>query len=1794
MKNQVNKKVSKLLIALLSLVIMSVACVSLAACNKECTHSKFKLSEDTATCVAGGFITHTCEDCGYAYMEPTPAKGHDYGTAEVVPATCTTDGYTVKTCKTCGFEEKSDATKATGHLHTSEVTVAATCIANGSKKVVCQDCGTVVSEETLLATGHAYVDEVVAATCGTDGYTLRTCTTCGDIQYVKGAPATGNHNYEEVSRIDATCKTAGTVLERCTVCDKEKTTLLPVSGVHTFGEMTNVAATCQEAAHREQTCQICGFVEKTDFTGDIAPHAWSLISETKATCTSKGVTVEECDYCGKKQITETEKLDHKYGEEATTVAATCETEGSKYYTCEICGHKDVTETYEKLGHDFSEVAAEVPATCTSAGFKTMMCARCGKNGATTVLNKLDHEYDEAKKVVVAATCTAGGYTLETCKLCGNQFTTETTEAAGHDWDMTRRTEATCTEDGQVLSTCKVCSATKIDVLEATGHQLTDMVKDATCTEGAMAYQLCTVCGATTAYVPVEGSEAIGHNFEVVLGATCQDNGYEVCANCGEEHTLDKIDHTYAIADSIYEKVDINVYFADGGKYAYLPEYAKENILAIFAAAQEAEKLNDYCTVTTATCTEGGSTQKICDMCKVRYTDGTTAALGHNFGDEMTVYEATCYSEGYIAWECTRCHYQAGASAAEIKTETEPMLAHEMTIGSGENEKKIYAKYVENVLTYFEDADCLTELTIAQCNVLAKVGDDKFVYYCDKCGAKADVNNKIATKTYATAGEAAFTGRYEKIDGVTLKVYATTEIMTEAGRLSSVDHVYALEGKIEPEQIIYCGYISRSYHSCTVCGGRDGDYAAYNLTEAKTTTESYKRPGTTDEDAEIFKLDATGTGHYEEYSYKMYYHKAVQVVKAPSCTEVEEYVYVCGRNAIDGVQAECAHYIDVTNATYDSVVASGKMLPKATEVPAETVDETETKTYTYTLVEKEDAPAHVIEMAQNYAATLSDEEKLEFEALEYYYLWDATFVCKNADGETVYCNTFATQFAAGHLFEKKYVIMSFDGEKTYSPKSCSAKYLIALDQCSKCGKYNYLNDGTESGIEATDLVRVTDENGTVTLVPAKETTGILVNTDNKLLNVKHGIAKVDEEGKLTWTNVLYKNAETNVACEATAEGAVAYAIRPDACGKDCELEHEHHYGCEDFTCATCGNEVYASHVYDLASTAVDCYHRQFCVLCGEMTKNYSHKEPVETCTDKWGYGDGYYHCEICAARLQKLTPHNVIVTVAKDSTCTELGAWKFHCTLCDKDITEDGALVKGLTANSDFMKQYGEEVNASVDEDTGANIFKSSWLVGAALKDHEWTSLEDAKTIEGFYQANTCTVDGFYIQKCKNCGGMKLATAENEVTTDKEAAKNVIKAPGHKYDEAEWTYASDDDKPTCVAGGTQYRVCDVCGEGKETKTVDALGHEIELVVDKSGKQDCVNGYPIAKDENGEFIFRCTRCDAISAKGITEEDAEGNKVPKTLIYQSDVINFLEGKQFLPATTTEGEVLDASGKTGVLYYTLGAHHYVYFDMENGHSEFEPGLWINPEGDKAGSAYWTCGNCDARVYRPGSVSLDDYNNPELNHSWYDKVANTIAKIEVTGVTLDFELTTEAYFTTTPAGFVLKTDKVNDLAAAIYAKLKGEGEDALTAPVLYIINGANVTLTFSEASAEADVALIVAAIKDYKYTTSLVIVNWKDEVAANIKAIEVEGMDLSLELTVAEYFDTTAEGFVLKTEKVNEIVEAIYAKATEGTPSEPATYVINGANVTLQFVNADDDKAAIKAAIESYKYMTSLTIELA
>ena len=1707
MKNQVNKKVSKLLIALLSLVIMSVACVSFAACNKECTHSKFKLSEDTATCVAGGFITHTCEDCGYAYMEPTAAKGHDYDTAVVVPATCTTDGYTVKTCKVCGHEEKTNPTAATGHLQTSEVVVNATCTANGYKKTVCQDCGTVVNEEVLLATGHKFTDTVVAPTCKDAGYTIRVCATCNEKVTVIGEPATGNHDYIEASRTEATCNAAGFVVEKCSVCGAEHTTILPATGVHAYGEVTVVDATCLEAAHKEHTCKNCGYVEHFDETGDKANHSYEEIAKVLPTCTTKGIKVEECTVCGKKQTTEIDMEQHHWTTELTVEAATCEKDGSKYYYCTVCGKKDVAETIPATGHKYVDDVV-IDATCTSYGSKTTKCEYCGNNGPTTKIEKLAHEYDENLKKIVEATCTAGGYTLETCKNCGLQIKTNLTEATGHTWEETSRVEATCTVNGSLVETCKKCKISNTTVIVAAGHNYVATPVAATCTAPEMVKNVCSVCGYETAATVVEGGQpALEHEWETteIVPATCLNAGYEIRTchreNCGETEkiVLERVEHTYAITDSMAENVAIETLFAEGGKYAYLPAWQQANILSVYETVMSSEVLKkEYYTATEATCTAGGQVNGRCDICHVRYAVGSTEALGHVWGNAKTLYENTCYSDGYTAWECKRCHAQAAETdtvLANVRTSIVPAKAHEMTIGgtAGLAEKVIYAKYVDNKLTYYNEAACTTELTIAECNVLfVDSNEGKFVYYCDHCGALANEENKIATKAYVPTGVSK--ERPVTLEGKEMTVYTTEEIMAPAGRLVSADHDFeGVEAKIDPEEIINCGYVSRSYISCKTCGGRDGEYAAYNKTNFKVTEETYARPSTTVDPVVSNYRELNYTEHYEIYSYRTYYHQAVAKASAMTCVEKAEYVYVCGRNAIAGEQAECANYYDITGKTYDDVKNSGKTLSKGVASTVTTVDDGATVTYTYTKIEKVNAPEQVGVVVANYLASLTDEEKEAFNERDYYELWDETFTV-----EGVYTNAFVTEKAAGHKFGTAYTILSFDGENTYSAKSCNAKYLIAVLTCTKCGEYNYIG---ANGIGETDLINVTDENGVVSLVVAKESTGILVNTDKKLANVKHGVAVADAEGNLSWTNVKYKNA-ANVNCTADAEGAIAYAINPEACDKDCTEEHTHKYGCEDFTCTTCGTNVLGNHVYDRDSGEVDCWNRQNCVLCGTVTKNYSHVAPTATCSDlKWKINDGNYHCEICGAALGTLTAHNVVVTLEKPATCTTDGVWKVHCTLCDLDV-KNGDKVEGLTANADFVAQYGAAITAATDSATGITTFNIEWLKGATALGHDWTDQAYAEantTAENeLYKASTCTEKGYWYSFCKRdgCGQWREGTSDNGVE-DKAQSKVELELAPHNYVDTDWTTVTD---ATCTTVGKKHHFCTVCGGAEVTKDIDALGHKIVLIIDKSGAQDCVNGYPVKKDDAGKILFYCANGCGIDAANITEENSEGVQVAKRVVYQKDVTTKY-GADINGETANKGDAANEKLVSELLAYVVGHHTFTTFDMQNGHAnEANPGIFTRPEGDKKGSAYWYCSVCEARVYRPETVSQADIDDPAKNKDWMTEVAPSISEIKVEGITLDFALTTEVYFDLTREGYVLKAAKIDALVDAIYAKIVAAktttttvppavegGEETTTTttawPITCTINGESITLT--DGNVDTDKASIKAALANVKYTNN-------------------------------------------------------------------------------------------------------------
>ena len=538
MKNQTNKKVSKLLMSLLALVIMSVACVAFAACNQECKHPSFTDGADTATCTSGGFITHTCDDCGYVYLTPTQKKAHSFGAATQVPATCTTEGYTLKVCTECGYQEKTDIVDPTGHVNTETITNEATCSASGSEIVRCKDCGAIVSINTIPALEHDYqTTQVVNATCGEAGYTVKTCSKCHDTIREEGAPATGEHKYVTSSEVAATCTETGMKIEVCEVCGKEHMEIIDkVDHVFTTAD---VAATCLERAHKVDTCDNCGYTVSYDFTGELAPHAYETISESNATCVSAGVLIEECTVCGDRhqEVTPATGV-HTYGDSPTeTVAVTCTTDGYTAYTCVYCGYVHKVNVVEATGHTMVTLS-EVAATCTTTGERLEECSVCGEQ-IITVLPKLsetgEHTFGD-EVVVKQANCYETGLVTKTCETCG--YVDETVlERTPHSYTIADAAAAGEEALNALLAQIEVEKPELYAKYQANGGKdYYYSVAAVTCTEMGNIIKKCDYCEQRYQ----DGSQAaLGHVFSVdpvVHAATCYNEGYTVyeCERCGYE------------------------------------------------------------------------------------------------------------------------------------------------------------------------------------------------------------------------------------------------------------------------------------------------------------------------------------------------------------------------------------------------------------------------------------------------------------------------------------------------------------------------------------------------------------------------------------------------------------------------------------------------------------------------------------------------------------------------------------------------------------------------------------------------------------------------------------------------------------------------------------------------------------------------------------------------------------------------------------------------------------------------------------------------------------------------------------------------------------------------------------------------------------------------------------------------------------------------------------------------------------------------------------------------------------
>ncbi len=144
--------------------------------NHEHEYGEWKI-EKSATCTSNGYKKRNCLGCEKTEEAIVYATGHDWN-GETKEATCSEDGYIYKGCSACGKTEET-IISATGHNWSEwKVVREATCTKDGLMTRKCSNCRSEEGVPTYKS--HTYQIIIISPTSVEDGYTLHTCSECGD------------------------------------------------------------------------------------------------------------------------------------------------------------------------------------------------------------------------------------------------------------------------------------------------------------------------------------------------------------------------------------------------------------------------------------------------------------------------------------------------------------------------------------------------------------------------------------------------------------------------------------------------------------------------------------------------------------------------------------------------------------------------------------------------------------------------------------------------------------------------------------------------------------------------------------------------------------------------------------------------------------------------------------------------------------------------------------------------------------------------------------------------------------------------------------------------------------------------------------------------------------------------------------------------------------------------------------------------------------------------------------------------------------------------------------------------------------------------------------------------------------------------------------------------------------------------------------------------------------------------------------------------------------------------------
>ena len=871
------------------------------------THS---LVVTSPTCVDEGYSTYTCV-CGDTYVSDiVAAQGHSITTYVARAATCTEIGWNAyEKCSKCTYTTYTEI-PASGHTIEEVEAQAATCTEIGwNAYEKCSKC-TYTTYTEIAASGHSYEEAVTAPTCISGGFTLHTCTVCGD-NYKDNVTNPLGHSYSAVVTAP-TCTDGGYTTYTCSVCTNSYTANETAALGHTSGAVVvenKKSETCTADGSYDNVvyCTVCGCeLSRSTVVVPAKGHTpGNVVEENKvsATCTADGGydNVVYCTVCNTEVSRETVTIPAKGHTSGKTVvenkvAATCTTDGSydNAAYCTVCNTEVSRETIvvPATGHTSGAVVVEneVAATCTEDGsydnavYCTVCTAEVGRvtkvvpatghtSGAVVVENEVavtcteDGSYDNAvycticntevsrETVVVPATGhTAGAEatctTAQTCTVCGDELSAALGHTAGESV-VENNVDATCTTDGSydTVVYCSVCDAelSRVNtIVPATGHTAG---AEATCTTA----QTCTVCGD-------ELSAALGHT----AGESVVENNVD--ATCTTDGSYDTVVYC-SVCDTELSRVN-----------TIIPASGHTDTEAVIENSVDAD------------CTNAGSYDSVvyCSVCTVEISRTTEviSALGHTAGEVVVENSvaATCTVDGSYdnVVYCSVCDAELSRENAVV-----PATGHTAD---------------DTVLENNVDATC--------------TGDGHYdnAVYCTVCDAEVSRETVVVPATGHTAGD---TVQENYVDAT-----CTTDGVCHAV-------VYCTECDIE---------LSRKYYKAIPATGHTaGEQVIENEIAAGCLTEGYYDIVTycTVCDAEVSRatVPITPTGHKTEYS---------ENVVMPTCTKDGSYSSMTVCTLCNGVLSREVETIPATGHTAGTAV-------KENEVAATCIKDGSYDTVTYCTV-----------------------------------------------------------------------------------------------------------------------------------------------------------------------------------------------------------------------------------------------------------------------------------------------------------------------------------------------------------------------------------------------------------------------------------------------------------------------------------------------------------------------------------------------------------------------------------------------------------------------------------------------------------------------------------------------------------------------------------------------------------------------------------------------------------------------------------------------------------------------------